>query len=56
MSKLSDSDSELDSILKRLYEDNVSGKLSIVIGETQDADGHKTRDITIYYRFIGAVS
>jgi chromosome segregation ATPase len=121
LSKLRTRDAELDNVLKRLYEDNVSGKLSderfdkflsgyeqeqsdvqtriedtrgkidrlnasridtdswvrliknytrikkldrtilgelvdkITIGEPRIIDGQRTTDITIYYRFVGAV-
>lgn len=121
LEKLNTRYAELDGILKRLYEDNVSGRLSndrfnrflsdyekeqsdiqvkietlnkeiegtkanqkdtdswiklirkytkikeldrtvlselvdkITVGETIEVDGHKTTDITIYYRFVGAV-
>jgi DNA invertase Pin-like site-specific DNA recombinase len=114
--------SELDRILKRLYEDNINGKISddifnkflvdyekeqsdvqtkisstdqqikdlkdnqrdtaswieliknytkikkldrtvlgelvdkITVGEAREVDGHKVTDVTIYYRFVGAVS
>lgn len=28
----------------------------ITVGEAKEVDGHKTTDVTIYYRFVGAVS
>ena len=122
LSKLNARYAELDGILKKLYEDNISGRLTderfnkfltdyeaeqfdiqtkienieqeirdiksnqkdtdswvklireytkikkldrtiltelvdkIVIGEAKEIDGEQTRDITIYYRFVGAVS
>lgn len=121
LEKLTARYTELDGILKRLYEDNISGRLSddrfnkflteyereqsdiqmkaedtkqmidefkasqkdtdswirlirkytkikkldrtvlgelvekITVGEAKEVDGHKTTDITIYYRFVGAV-
>lgn len=120
--KLTSRNDELDHILKRLYEDNISGKISddifskflvdyekeqaevqakhssieqqirklnenqrdtdswiklirnytkiekldrtilgelvdkITVGEAREVDGNKVTDITIYYRFVGAVS
>lgn len=122
LSKLNTRNTELDGIMKRLYEDNVSGRLSderfnkflldyekeqadvlikiddtqqmideikanqvdtdswikliqnytrikkldrtvlgelvekITVGEAKEVNGHKTTDVTIYYRFVGAVS